>query len=410
MRWRKIIIIFILSGIFLGLFIRYQHRAPKRNFCDYRVYYATGKRILQGQDIYSRPNEEITPFKYSPIFALFMVPLSIFDEKTSANLFFILNILFIFLMFELSKRLIFLKLLNFNQNFLIYFLTSILNLRFLLYTLDTGQVSIFMLTLLILGLYLISKKHELAGSFFIGGSVMIKYTPALFIPYFFLKKKYKLTIFIILVILFYSFLPTLFIGVEKNLFYLTKWFPFIFKTSLDKGSFLDYKNQSLLSMIARILSEDSQCGIKLAKFNFTTALLITSIFCILLYTFIILPINKRMLKPQLNRFYDCIDYGLLFICISLFNPNAWMHNFVSLFFPYMLIIYYLIIRKFKDKITIFFVLISFIFCSLGSESLVGNKLENLFETYSVVTFGALFLFIALVKIKFGKNLITNYYE
>lgn len=407
MMWRKTIVSFLLIGIFLGLFIRYQHRAPKRHFCDYRVYYATGKRILQGQDIYSRPKEEITPFKYSPLFALFMAPLATFSERTSANLFFILNILCIFLIFELSKKLIFFKDLDFNQKFLTYFIVLILNFRFFLHSLDSGQVSIPMVALVILGLHFISKRHKLTGSFFIGGSVMIKYLPALFIPYFFLKKKYKLTVFIIVLILFYCLLPILFIGIERNSFYLSKWLPFISATSLDKSSILDFKNQSLWSMVARLLSKDNQCGIQVAKLNIYTILLITSIFCIIFYIFIIFPTNKKMLMPQLNQFYNCIDYGMLFICISLFNPNAWIHNFVSLFFPYMVIIYYLMISKFKDKVIVFFVLVSFILCSWGSEALVGDRLQGLFESYSIVTLGALFLFSALVKIKFSKNLLIK---
>src|SRR4030043_2347670 len=183
MMWRKTIVSFLLIGTFLGLFIHYQYRAPQRHFCDYRVYYATGKRILQGQDIYTRSKEEITPFKYSPLFALFMAPLAIFSERTSANLFFILSILCIFLIFELSKKLIFFKDLNSNQKFLTYFMVAILNFRFFVYSLVSGQASILMLTLVIFGLYFISKRHELTGSFFISGSVMIKYTSALFLPF-----------------------------------------------------------------------------------------------------------------------------------------------------------------------------------------------------------------------------------
>jgi hypothetical protein len=59
---RKAVSIILLLGLFSGLFIHYQARAPKRKFCDYRVYYKAGRDILEGKNIYVRENEEITPF------------------------------------------------------------------------------------------------------------------------------------------------------------------------------------------------------------------------------------------------------------------------------------------------------------------------------------------------------------
>ena len=106
---RKIITAILLGGLSLGLFIHYQVRAPRRNFSDYRVYYKAGRDVLEGKNIYVRETEEITPYKYSPVFALFMSGLSTGSRRVSASIFFILNLIFVFFLF-CDDRTFFLKL------------------------------------------------------------------------------------------------------------------------------------------------------------------------------------------------------------------------------------------------------------------------------------------------------------
>ncbi|MCX5707300.1 MAG: hypothetical protein NTW13_06610, partial [Candidatus Omnitrophica bacterium] len=104
---RKLIIIILLACLGLGLFIHYQFRAPKRDFSDFRVYYNAGKDILSGKNIYVRYSEEITPFKYSPVFAVFMSAFAVFDKRIAASLFFLVNLACLFFSFSLSRKLIF---------------------------------------------------------------------------------------------------------------------------------------------------------------------------------------------------------------------------------------------------------------------------------------------------------------
>jgi hypothetical protein len=114
----------------------------------------------------------------------------------------------------------------------------------------------------------------------------------------------------------------------------------------------------------------------------------------LLYLLVLLP---RKGKEALK-----IDYALLFIYMSLFNPNAWLHNFVSLIFPYLFLIHYLIRVKLKDTLVLVCLVLSFASASWFSRSLVGNKLELFSEQVSCVAIAAFFLIGALVKLKFSK--------
>lgn len=387
----KLIKIILLFCMGLGLFFSYQFRAPHRGFSDYRVYHNAGKDILSGKNIYERESEEITPFKYSPLFAVFMAPFAIFDIRISASLFFLLNLACLYFSFILSRKLIFFEQLGSKQIFLVFILVFILSFRAVLHCLHSGQVGIIILFLTLLGLHAITKKQETRGSFLIGLSGMIKYMPFIFGIYFFLKKRYKIALFIALAFLIYCGLPAIFIGFKTNFSYLKEWLPYIISTSLDQGSFLSSKNHSLWSVPIKLFPYYG----KLFATLFTVGLFVIAVF---LFTF-----RRKSENNKFNQLYDCTDYGMIFLSMALFNPNAWLHNFALVIFPYMLVVYYLFICNFKDRLVLLFMYFSFILFSLGSESLVGDRLQGILEGYSLVTWGVLFIFAALVKIKFFKE-------
>lgn len=392
---RKCIAVIIIALVFIGLFCRYSRRAPKRNYCDFRVYYATAERFTQRQDIYGRPDESITPFKYSPIFAFVLSPLSFFTQKCASLIFFTVNFLSLIGIFIFSRKLIVKDKITFRQNVFLHIFTLICSFRFILQALDSGQVGIIITFLVILGLYFLDKKKDVLSSAFMAFSIMFKYTSFIFLPYFFFRGKRKLVSFILLFIIIFCLLPAVYSGIPTNSNYLKSWFPSITKTSLDNSSWYDYKNQSLFSAILRYFTAGSDYGISLAQLSFNQGVIITLVFCAIIYFLIIFPgVN---LRPE------PINYSLLFICMALFNPNAWMHNFVVLIFVYFTIFYHLLKVNFEGKVTLILVIFSFIVMSLTSESLVGNNLENLFEELSSVTLGSLALMFTLFRLKF-KNL------
>jgi hypothetical protein len=274
---------------------------------------------------------------------------------------------------------------------------------------DAGQVNILMNALLIAGIYLISKKREVAGGMLFGFAAMFKYMPVLFIPYFFLRKRYRIFFAAIGSIALYCLFPAFFTGVKHNFFLLKHWLPFISNTSFDSISLVDYKNQSLLAAVLRFSYVQSPYGIELVSLNKYLSGAIAMMLSLILYVLSLYPRrhHETDITPEYNRFYDNLDFGLLCICMALLNPNAWLINFVALIFPYMVLICYLLRIRFKDKFLVGVLAGSFILGSLPSETLLGNTLENLFEVYSSVTFSALVVFAGLLKLKFGKISLIN---
>lgn len=389
---KRLIIFGIITIIFIALFFRYAHRAPKRKYCDFRVYYATAERFVAREDIYSRPDEAITPFKYSPMFAFLVSPLSLVSQKAASLIFFAISFFSLIAIFILSRKLIVEGPLTFKQSMLLYIIPAIFSSRFILAVLDSGQVTIIIFFLVLLGLYFLEKKKSILASASIGFSVMFKYTSVLFLPYFICRKKVKLTALTLLFIMLYCLLPAAYVGISQEGYYLKKWLPFISETSLDKGSWYDSKNQSLHPFILRCFTADSSYS-HIAHLSFNQGLIVSFIIGLIIYFLILLPAKKQNAT-------NTIDYALLFLCMALFNPNAWLHNFVLFIFAYMAAVYHLIKTKAKDKITLILMILSFMAASWGAESIVGDNLQNFFEGLSTVTVGALLIVFALFRLKF----------
>jgi hypothetical protein len=395
---RRYIALAILIFIFTGLFFRYLHRAPKRHYCDFKVYHATAQRFIAKEDIYDRPDEAITPFKYSPMFAVLVSPLAFFSRKTASLIFFTVNFILLIVIFVISKKIIVRESISFKERAFSYILPAIFTSRFILQVLDSGQVNIIILTLIVCGLYFLYKKKDILAAAFIGLSVMFKYMPILFLPYFIFRKKIKFAIFTMIFIVLYCLLPAFYVGWERELNYLKKWLPFISETSLDKGSLYDYKNQSLYSLGVRYFSYDYPHKVSFVNLTFIQGLMVGGIIGIIIYLLV--------LFPRLNNgFHSPIEYSLLLLGTALLNPNAWTANFVVFIFAYMTIFYYLFRVKFKDKLTLFLVILSFMLASWSVQELLGEDLDILIAKLSSVTVGALLLVLVLLRLKFKKTFV-----
>jgi len=394
--YRKLIIFLIIAVIFAGFFLRYSGRAPKRNYCDFRVYYTTGMRFLAKEDIYARPDKSITPFKYSPMFAMLVSPLALLTPKAASLVFFTLNFAALLIVFILSGKLIIRGKTSFGKNVFLYAISAIFSVRFILHVLDSGQVGIMILALVLLALYLLSKKREAAAASSLGLSIMFKYVPGIFLPYFASRGKFKFIALVVIFILLFCALPAAFVGIENEIGYIKGWIPFISETSFDRASLYDYKNQSLVAFALRYFTGSTPYNISVLNLTFNQGLFLALLGACIIYVFIIYPGKNS--DPV-----SSLDYSLLLGAMVLFNPNAWMHNFVVVIFVYMTLFHHLIKTNFKDKLTLFLTLLSFALLTLSSETFIGDTAETVLEELSVVTVGMLVLMGALFRLKFRKD-------
>lgn len=397
-----------IAVAFAGSFSAHKSRAPKRNYSDFHCFYTAGKRILAQENIYVLRDKEAAEFRYTPLFAVLMSSLALIDEGTADTLWYLLNFSLLILSFTLLGRLIITQELGAKKSLILYALTTLAVARFIFYNLDTGQSNILMMSSIITGLYLVSRKKIIAGGAIFAFSVMVKYTPLIFIPYFILRKKVKLSLIIISFILFYLIIPSLFIGFKLNLTYIKDLMPFLTQsTILDQMTILDPKNQSLLSFFHRIFTN---CilyfyappmpfhflNLKGAYINFIFALSAAAVYSLALYG------RKKNYSNNHENVYN-IDYAMLLICVALFNLNAWAHHYILLAMAYFMLIYYLIRVRFKDRGVLILVLSSYLLNMLTIKSIFGKTLAYKLHFYSPFTISAMVLFFALLKIKSSKH-------
>lgn len=367
--------------------------------------------MLAHQDIYVLRDQETAEFRYTPVVALLMSGLALLNQSAADTVWFSLNFILCIIMFVLLKKMLVREAaLSSRETFLLYALGLLGTFRFILHNLDSGQSNILMLASMISGLYYASKKRELLGAAFFAFSIMIKYTPIIFLPYFILRRKFKLAGAIICFMGIYFLLPGVFIGMKSNLQYVKAWAPFLTQSSiLDETTILDSRNQSMLSLCQRSFTPgckkywvDSP-PMPFGSFNLNQAQvkLIFIFLAVILYGLSLLKYCKKTDKKD-TPFCYYVDYGLLSVCVVLFNLNAWKPTFIFLLFPYMVICYHLIKTGFKEKLLIFLLTGSYLLNISTMYSIFGKEFTNKLYFYSPLTFSALLVFVALLRIKFSK--------
>ncbi len=388
---KRLLKIAIVVILFSGFFIQYQKRSPKRHYSDFHMLYFTGKRFLENQPIYTFEGN-ISYYKYTPFYAFFISPLALFSERTAASIWFVINVIFFLTLLYCLKELIVRDKERFRHYALFYSLTVISCLRFIIGNFHQGQSNIFMISLLFIGLYLMSRGRENASAFFIAFSILTKYMPVLFLPWLLVRKKFKLVAKIVIFIIVLSILPVFKTGITGLVTLHKQWISFLFKSSLDNYSTTCFPNQSLLACLNRFFSAHSIYSVNIFHLSKSSVYIIFFIFALILYILAIIPTK--------NRAYMMYDLSLISICAGLFNPNAWKNFFIWLLPAYATVIYYLIYKKYKDKSVVILTAISFALCTLTAEDLVKSFAGDYFEIYSSITIGALILFFTLLKLKF----------
>ncbi|MFH1202689.1 MAG: glycosyltransferase family 87 protein [Candidatus Omnitrophota bacterium] len=397
MNWtekRRLIVVIILSIILFASLIRYGNRVVKRNYCDFNINYMAGERMLQHENLYDFYKSGLANFKYPPFFACLMMPLAGLDEFWASIIWFIVNFILLVAALRCMKNMIANEL-SYGKGVLLYFLTTIISIRLIFNNFDEGQVNVLMMAGLIFSIYFLIKERDLTAAYFFAFSALIKYMPLIMIPYFIFKRRYKFLIASSVFLVIYSLIPAIFIGWGYNLRLLKEFIPFVFSSSTDTGSLSTNPNQSLLALLMRFLSKGPESNVNFLDWPKSWIILI---FAVILAIFYLLIILERRPASRLSRL---IDYGLILVCIALFNLNAWLHAFIFLIFGYMILLYYLIKINFKDKFILGLLSISFIFNSFAVEMPVLPK--DFFETYSAITLSALLVFCGLMKIKFGRT-------
>lgn len=227
--YKIILIIFILLSCFLitKKHITFQSAGQIITKSDIVTYVNASRDLISGDDIYRDENGNRGSYVYPPFFAMTLIPISILPDFVIDILWFLLNLFLLWWSLKFSYNVISNSkyyLLDSRTKWFYGFFAILLSFRYILKNFQDGNVNIFMLFLIVTGIFLIFNSHKSYGAILIGLAASIKIFPLIFILYFLGKKKYKEILYVMFTFLFAMIIPALILGFYKNLNYLKMFF------------------------------------------------------------------------------------------------------------------------------------------------------------------------------------------
>lgn len=352
----RILVIFVFLILFSLIFFL----KIKNDMADFEVYWKSGKRLALAQDLYS-PDDGHYTLKYIPFFAFLAYPFSLFPIQVSKALWYFISVLFVFLFFYFSLKIIPEKKV---KTLIILFIPGLTLFKFITRELDLGQSNIFVGTLFLIGFDFLNCKRDFLSGLFLSLSFVAKPYSAISLPYLLLKKRFKPFIYLSFLILLLFFLPSIVYGLGGNFQLFKDWLKTIYLST--PHLLVSNDNVSIMGMFSKWFG--------VGKLSFTLSIFTI---LILLFLFVLSIFKGRTLKSP-----DPLEISILLILIPLLSPQGWDYVFL-LSLPSLMIL----VNSFRELPLTLKALIAISFFTIGFSlfDLMGRKGYERFMEISVIT-------------------------
>jgi hypothetical protein len=381
----KVRSLLLLILVFLFFSLIYQYFV-KVDMTDFGVCYKGGKRILKGEDLY-RVSDGHLQYKYSPASAMFFSVFTLLPYELAKFIWYLSELIFLFLSLIISYDILPSKQ---RKKGLVLILSFLVLFKFVGREIELGQVNIFIFFLLIMMLKALFKKNDIKGGLFLGFSLIFKPYGLVFLPYFVLKKRFKLIASGLGTVICGFILPVIFYGLRGNIDVLKTWQKTLSQST--PGLLDQYDNASIFAFFLKMVPEESKelafiliiCSALLIAFSFLWMM--------------ILGKRENLNKPEV------LEYSFLFVLIPLFSPLAWYYNYLYSILTIVFLINY--IEKFL-KVLKYLLIANFIIIGGSLREVLGKDGFRFYTGNSLVVISYLIvlfhLFYLRVKIKLGQQ-------
>ena len=374
-------LLLIFSIVFLLLEI-YNNRFWQS---DFSVYYRAAQRVLEGNNLYQFVEDGHYVFKYSPVSAIFFIPITIFSLGAAKIIywFFLTGVIiggFYFCVDLASGGDVFNNTRRLNNIILLGALILVVHFQ---RELHLGQVNQILLVLYLLAAYLFEKDKALLFSVVLAVSIFFKPFGLIFIPYLIVKGKYKETLYYVLITIALFFLPLFFYSIDEFISQNALWINELVVELGNKQNILQSANHTVFSVIVRFTP--------LCLISFTPAIVKVYQLSVLVIIglLVLLFINKGR-KIESNTIADFALLISLIPLLSFTSQNAF--GFAGL------LVFLLLINfkgfSFTEKVT---TIIGFVFLGGNYNDIWGSSLSAFFNDISLVSLGTLLLIIILFR-------------
>jgi hypothetical protein len=354
----------------------------RKDMTDFGVCYQGGQRIAQGETLYREADGHLQ-FKYSPAAALFFAPLALLPYGAAKAVWYMLELAFLFGIFLFSYRMLQTEATRATPLFIWTFL---IELKYLARELELGQVNLFILFLLILMLHsLIKGKEDRAGLLW-GGSLFFKPYALVFLPYFFLKKRFRALLAGIAISAAGFVFPAIFYGVRGSFAVLREWPKTLFKST--SGLLASYDNASLYGFLLKAFPSLSR---QLSGVLFLTIFLLLA--AVVLWLVWAGRTSASIENPEV------LETAFLLVLIPVFSPLGWNYNYL-----YSLLAAMLILSAWRHFPRTAQIILSANFVIIGTNliELWGRELFHFYTHYALAVLNFLIVLASLVYLR-AKN-------
>jgi len=373
----------LAAGIVLAAALAFAFRVEKR-MVDFTVNYTAGDRLGRGETLY-RTEDEHYQFKYSPYCAMIYLPLSLLPLPAAKGLWFALTVAATAAVIILTRRLV-----GPRPEGLVWASAvwpAVVLAKFFVREIDLGQINA-LVTAVLLGMTVLLAQDEarrspgkaaLAG-FLWGTAVAMKPYAAIFLPYFFVKRKWNALWSGLLVLALSFFAPAAFYGFPGNLTVHLEWIE-----SLSRSTPSLLASQDNVSILAFLAKKTSDLGLARLVYGGTVLALALAV---------LLFIRRGRTRPG-SLFAEA---GLLLMLIPLVSPLGWDYTFLAAFPAAALVVAHF--RAFPPAFRILLAA-NFAVIGLSLYDLLGLEAYAAFMNASVLTLNFLVLGAALVALRFS---------
>jgi hypothetical protein len=291
-------------------------------------------------------------------------------------------------------------------------LTVLLSLRAITGDLQHGNVNIFILFLVIAGLYAWHRGRDFLGGAVLALAMACKVTPALFVPYLIWKRAWSaLAGCAVGLLLFFwpGVVPAMFLGWEENLRSVDSWMKTMVNPYVVQGFVTsEHNNQSLPGLIYRLLTDSPSFVIypnnqwtpdrydNFLHLSTDVARWLVKGFMGLFVLFVIWTCRSPRGDPR-----RVAEYAIIVIGMLLFSERTWKHHCVTLLLPFAVLSYQLALwweRKALRTYLIGTMAVVVLLMSTTSISLLGRETGKMAQVYGayVASFGVLLAALAVI--------------
>jgi hypothetical protein len=333
---------FLIGLVVLFLVLSVQYGLKARDGGSAIIRWRNQLLSLENENIYSQ-------FAYPnpPIMALLLSPIANMPPLAGALLWFYLraamavgSLLCFFAIIETPEKPFPLWAKN---------LTIILSLRPVMGDLTHGNVNLFILFLVAIGLYAFHQRRDYLAGLSIALAIACKVTPALFIPYFLYKRAWKtLAGLSVGLVLFLIIIPSLFLGFGRNWELLHSWTDQMVTPFLVDGVVTsEHQNQSLPGFLYRLTTASPSFidwENSTSTFHNVVTLNITTVKWImkgsmLAFSLLVIWCCRTPIKTR-QGWRLAAEFSIVLLGMLIFSERTWKHHCVTFLAPFAVLSYY----------------------------------------------------------------------